>query len=185
MCCAFIRRQAFSPSLVATDGVFGRFYWPARLRDDHLCAGLMELLPQLPLMKDHLNVLDVLKERRDAKPASSALAVRNKVKQNHLLLKFILTQKTSVCKRWGGVGVPGRAHWSWECWELWTGPVVTGLKGDPPRCRPGPGSYIHPSQLKPSPAASLPDRKNTQLSGLSGRNVSDTHADTIHTLPRK
>ena len=53
--------------------------------------------------------------------------------------------------------VPGLAHWSWEQWELWTGPVVTGLEGDPSPCRSGPDSYIHPSQLKPSPAASLQD----------------------------
>ena len=33
------------------------------LVNDHLCAGLVELLPQLPLMKDDLNALNVLSER--------------------------------------------------------------------------------------------------------------------------
>lgn len=44
---------------------------PPCLRDDHLRSGLMELFPQLPLVKNHFNVLDVLKEiryRRQATP---------------------------------------------------------------------------------------------------------------------
>lgn len=53
--------------------------------------------------------------------------------------------------------VPGWARWRWEWWELWTDPVVAPVKGDQAARRPGPGSYIHPSQLKPSPAASLQD----------------------------
>lgn len=35
---------------------------PPRFSNDHLCTGLVELLPQLPLVKDDLNVLNVLKE---------------------------------------------------------------------------------------------------------------------------
>lgn len=34
---------------------------PACLGNDHLCAGLVELLPQLPLVKSHLDVLNVLR----------------------------------------------------------------------------------------------------------------------------
>lgn len=39
--------------------------------------------------------------------------------------------------------------------------------GDQPQRRPGRGSYIPPSQLKPSPAASLQDWENTLLSDFS------------------
>lgn len=53
--------------------------------------------------------------------------------------------------------VPGWARWRWEWWELWTDPVGAPLKGDQAERHPGPGSCIHPSQLKPSPAASLQD----------------------------
>lgn len=35
---------------------------PPRFSNDHLRTGLVELLPQLPLVKDDLNVLNVLKE---------------------------------------------------------------------------------------------------------------------------
>lgn len=53
--------------------------------------------------------------------------------------------------------VPDQAHWCWERWELWIDPVVIGLEGDPSPRRSGPGSCVHPSQLKPSPAAFLLD----------------------------
>lgn len=53
--------------------------------------------------------------------------------------------------------VPGWARWRWEWWELWADPAGAPLKGDQAERRPGPGSCIHPSQLKASPAASLRD----------------------------
>lgn len=41
---------------------------PACLGNDHLCAGLVELLPKLPLVKSHLDVLDVLRTMKGGEP---------------------------------------------------------------------------------------------------------------------
>lgn len=153
---------------------------PACLGNDHLCAGLVELLPQLPLMKHHLDVLDVLRRRRrDGGTHISQPLTPVTVKYVHVntlmspLLHFnnrpidwlidLSSNKISLsshCVSYTSkynMYVPGQAHWSWEGWKLWIGPSVTGLDGDLSPRRPGPGSYIHPSQLKPSPAASLQD----------------------------
>lgn len=50
----------FQTLLWLTNDVFLEFYEPACFRDDHLRAGFVELLPQLPLMQNHLYVLNVL-----------------------------------------------------------------------------------------------------------------------------
>lgn len=122
---------------------------PPRLRDDHLRAGLVELFPQLALVKNHFNVLDVLKEIR--RHCLALLIQPNPdYQENMALLNFSISSFLVVV-------VPGWARWRWERWELWTDPVVAPLKGDRAELRPGPGSCIHPSQLKPSPAASLRD----------------------------
>lgn len=39
-------------------------YQPACFSNDHLCARQVELLPQLPLMKNHLDAVDALEERK-------------------------------------------------------------------------------------------------------------------------
>lgn len=50
-----------SPAATLRQDVWPQRDTPACLGNDHLRAGLVELLPQLPLVKSHLDVLDVLR----------------------------------------------------------------------------------------------------------------------------